>query len=366
MLKPIEHKFKALFFRLLKSTLQKRSGDNKPLEATKIKTVIFFRPERIGDMVVTLPIVDGLKTFFPQIKVSVLASPKNLDLIKDDPRFDEIFLYTKDPRRDITELFRIRHRKFDCVIDTICDDSVTALFLSHFCAAGKPIIGVGKEKYKEYYNFSYANRTGHIIDNSLKLLEAFGISSEELSGFAAPYLSTTVQNNAEVFVNSFSKNGSRPVRVGYNLSSGAPTRVWPRDKCVKLISNILASFPESQVVLIAVPGDRAQALSISNQFAKDVQVVPDNLGISEVSAIIKYLDVLVTPDTSLVHIARANRVPVVGLYSKNSKNFGLWHPYAMIENAVTSQSDDNIFDITVDQVMDKLLPTIISGMGIKR
>jgi len=40
----------------------------------------------------------------------------------------------------------------------ICDDSVTALFMSQFLAPGKPRIGVGKNKFRQYYDFNYDHR----------------------------------------------------------------------------------------------------------------------------------------------------------------------------------------------------------------
>ena len=94
-LKPLEHKFKAMFFKMLSPLLKKGKADFTPLDGRKIRKVLFLRPEKIGDMVISLPVFDGLHKFFPDIKISVLGSPKNFSLVKNDPRFDKIFLYRK-------------------------------------------------------------------------------------------------------------------------------------------------------------------------------------------------------------------------------------------------------------------------------
>jgi ADP-heptose:LPS heptosyltransferase len=331
-----------------------------------MKHVIFFRPERFGDMLVTLPIVDGLKKHYPHLKVSLLASPKNLELIKDDPRFDKVFLYTKSAWRDLNELFKIRSMKFDCVIDTICDDSVTALFLANFCAAGAPVVGVGKDKYKEYYSFNFDNRAGHIIDNSIKLLKSFDIEPSSVSPYAEPHLNHGASPAVSNFVNSLGSRLKNFTKAGLNLSSGAPTRVWQKEKWIKLIKNLQTLMPEVQFVLITVPKEREFGESIKREFESRIEFVPDNLGIIEVAAIIKRLDILISPDTSLVHIARAMQVPVVGLYSRNAKNFNLWHPYGQREFAVNAKSNDDIFDITVEQVQEKFQMLIDSRQAVRR
>ena len=52
------------------------------------------------------------------------------------------------------------------------------------------------------------------------------------------------------------------------------------------------------------------------------------------------------------------KVQVVGLYSRYMKNFLLWRPYGQETGAVVSGCDDNIFDITVDQVYDTFVELV--------
>lgn len=360
-LKPIEHKFKSLFFRVFKSFLKKGEKEFQPLNGNKIKKILFLRPEKIGDMVISLPVFDGLKQYYPHIKISILGSPKNYNIIKDDPRFENIFLYKKNLVHDIKELLKMRGDNFDAVVDMICDDSVTALFLSQLCAPGKPRIGVGKVKFREYYDFNYdhrMNNKGHIIENTLKLLEAFNIDSNSVDSYAAPYLKNEDKEKAASFINQLTNNNSNILKIGYNLSAGSPTRIWGEQKAVRLIERILNSYPESLIILFTVPPERQRALELQQRLDGKVKLIPNNLSLTQAAAIIKYLDILITPDTSLVHIARAFKVPVVGLYSRFMKNFLLWRPYGQQVGAVVSQNDDNIFDISVEQVYEAFIQVI--------
>jgi ADP-heptose:LPS heptosyltransferase len=83
----------------------------------------------------------------------------------------------------------------------------------------------------------------------------------------------------------------------------------------------------------------------------NVHLVPPGMSLMDASALLSRLDVLVTPDTSLVHIGRSFKVPVVALYSSYPKNINRWKPYGQEVGPVISKHIDNIYDITVDQIM---------------
>ncbi len=360
-LKPLEHKFKAFFFSSFKRLLKKGQKDFKPLDGNAIRKVLFLRPEKIGDMVISLPVFDGLKQRFPHIKVAILGSPTNYAIIKDDPRFDRIHIYRKNPLRVIQVVLEMRRGKYDCVVDMIGNDSVTALFLSQLCARGKPRIGVGKVKYRDYYDYNYDHRlgnTGHIIENTLKILDAFDIDSNRVECYALPYIKPEEESMASDYFNSITNGNRRLFRVGYNLSAGSPTRIWAEEKAVSLLKKILAYDPDHRIILFSTPSERSRAERLKEKVGADVELVPDRMNLTQAAAIIRHLDVLITPDTSLVHVARSMKVQVVGLYSRYQKNFLLWRPYGQETGAVVSGCDGNIFDITVDQVYDTFVDLV--------
>ncbi len=366
-LKPLEHKIKAGAFALARPWLKRPQREFRPLRGENISRVLFLRPEKIGDMVISFPVFDGLKERYPHIAISILASPRNQAIIKHDPRFEHIYLYRKNLWQDIQTVREIRRQRFDCVVDMICDDSVTALFLSQLCAPRKPRIGVGKLKYREFYDYNYDHRmgnTGHIIENTLKLLDAFGIDSSKVSGYAPPFIDAVSNTRMEQFAKSLRDDASTML-VGYNLSAGSPTRLWAAEKSEELVRRILGSQANLKVVLFTTPDERQRGDQLAVKFNSGVVQVPAGLSLIEASALISSLDIMVTPDTSLAHIARSFKVPVVGLYSRFMKNFLLWRPFGQEVGAVVSGNDDNIFDITVDQVYSAYQQVVEQGKLVR-
>ncbi len=355
MLKKLEHRIKAAVFALCRLALKKGRRDRPPLDPSRINTVLFLRPEKIGDMVISLRTFDALRRRFPHIRISLLASPRNQSLIKKDPRFEEVFLYRKRLIRDVRTLLAIRRKKFDCVLDMIDDDSVTTLFYSQLAGRDAIRIGIGKERHRTYYDYNHVHADGigrHIVENTLKLLEPFGIDGDPEPRFSAPYVSEADSRAADEFL-SISDPGGK-LTIGFNLSAGMPNRIWPGDRAEALVDRLLQWRPDIRIVIVVAPGDRERGERLLERSAERTTLVPDGLNLSQVSALIARFGLLISPDTSLIHIARSFDVPVVGLYNRAGKNFRRWQPYCQPDGAVVGEHIDTIYDIEPERVLEQV------------
>lgn len=381
-LKSLEHGFKKTVFFLFQIFLRKGMSDLTHIDPSKIRRVLFIRPEKLGDMIISLPVFYNLKTLYPHLELYTICSPRNVAIIRDDKRLTGNFLYTKNTWRDFQTIRQIRRLKFDAVVDMICDDSVTSLFLTQFSSPTAYRIGIGKKWHRPYYDFNYVCRTGrglgtklpqpasgntggendkgHVIDTTLKLLTAFGISTDKLETYVPPAVSPADYEKTDRFLSSLHGSGAGSY-IGLNISAGRPSRVWAENKNIELVRRLLNEYPNCCIVVSSDPHEREKAVAIASNFPERVFPVPENLNLLEISAIISRMKILITPDTSLVHIARAFKVPVVGLYTRFGKNFEMWKPYGQDNGAVISNNDYNIFDISVDDVYNTAVKLMMMG-----
>ncbi len=352
LMKSLEHGIKRIFFGLSRVYLKKGRVGFSTIDPLTIKRVLFIRPEKLGDMIISLPVFYNLKRLYPHLDLYTISSPRNIAVVRDDENITRNFLYVKKPLRDIGMLREVRRLKIDAVVDMVCDDSVTALFLTQYSSRSAWRIGLGKGRHRRYYDFNYDYRTedgAHVIDSTLKLLTAFGIDTDRAEKHVPPTIAESSYRAADRFVASL--NGDAPGGIiGINISAGRPTRVWPEEKTIELVHRLLDAYPACRIVISADPKEHGRAVLLARRFGSRVDPLPPGLGLLEVAAIISRMKMLVTPDTSLVHIARSMRVPVVGLYTRFQKNFRLWRPYGQTTGAVISRNDYNIFDIEVEDV----------------
>ena len=352
--KPVELWFKRMFFGACRPFFRRGGRSLNTFDPSTVRKVLFIRPERIGDMVVSLPAFQALRARFPQMHLALLTSPRSVNIVRNDPRLDAVYLYRKN-LSDISVLRCIRAAKYDVVIDMIHNDSVTALVYSQLAAPGAFRFGVGKKQHAEFYDYNAraedVNKE-HIIDVTLRLLVPFGIEENETNGFAPPHLRDDSIVEAAKFLSGLRKDHARPL-VGVNLSAGQPNRIWPTEKFAELVRRLIDSETKPYVVVTFDPADRPRGEQVVAGLPDSAALVPSGLDLIDVSAIISKLDLLITPDTSLVHIARSFLVPVVGLYNGAYRNLYLWQPYRQVEGVVVSPHIDLIADITVDEVFDR-------------
>ncbi len=87
------------------------SKKERNFDIKDVRTVLFFRYDRIGDMVITTPVFRELKLFFPAINISVLASKINQSVLTDNPYIDNVYLNNKNRFiNDLKTLFILRKK----------------------------------------------------------------------------------------------------------------------------------------------------------------------------------------------------------------------------------------------------------------
>ncbi|MBN2226474.1 MAG: glycosyltransferase family 9 protein [candidate division Zixibacteria bacterium] len=362
-LKPLEFRIKAAFFALFRVFLKKGRAGLTPLDGSRLRSVLFLRPDRLGDTICSFPLIDEVKRRFPQVKIGILASDRNIALIRNDPRFDKIFIYRRSIFKDIKEVGAIRKEKFGCVVDLLGDDSVTTLFLSQLCSVGRVRIGVGKKRFARYYDYNhdFTGSHDHIITINLQLLKAFALDPAVPDGFAPPFIPDTAMQRAKDFLDSLPDTGG--VTIGINLSVRLPNRIWGYAKSKKLVEMIREKYPNSKIIILTSPPDRHKGDELQQPFADGVYQVPERLSIIEASAVIANLDLLITADTAVVHIARSFRVPVVGMYPEFSGVYRQWRPYGQEYGLVLSPGGDDIFNITPGQAF-AAFETALAATGL--
>jgi len=120
----------------------------------------------------------------------------------------------------------------------------------------------------------------------------------------------TVSNNfSSLKKNNSAKDGNCSL-VGIQLSTSLNSKNWDTSHLTKLIENVLDDSELYPLILIA-PTEEERALSreINTKFDNKLVIVESDF--LALSSVLRGLDVLVTPDTSVKHLADLNGVKIV-------------------------------------------------------
>jgi ADP-heptose:LPS heptosyltransferase len=201
----------------------------------------------------------------------------------------------------------------------------------------------------------------HVTDRLRRIPEAIGIPFAPGDVTPSMDLGATETHDVRLQIESL----RRKVRsiIAVNVSAGDPSRYWQEEKWVQLLEGIAGLNPGVGFVLLAAPGEEDRASTIGRHLPPLTMLQPGRCGFHHFAAFIAQSDLLISPDTSAIHIASAFRVPILGLYPSVEWNYQSWRP--LTGNAeVVRPAEGVVPDIPLSAVMDaftrlqKLLPAL--------
>ena len=322
---------------------------------TDSKKVLILKYDRIGDMIVTTPIFRELKKSYPGISISVLASNLNKDVIKYNPYVEKIYTnYKNNFFFDFAKLLILRWKKFDVCIELEHSVIPHAIFRLKIINP-KKIISIHKDgRYGvkgnelEIYDFLTKKEIGkHFGEIWLNTLSFFDIKNS--SNKYDIFLSSIEENRAK----TFSKSIKSKIKIGINLEGSFKEKQIRPDDLEKICVSIKQKFQEITIVILSHPNRRDKTKKMISQMdLEDVKISYDTKNILELAALINELDFIISPDTSIVHIASAFNKPILSIHENNQLSYSQWKPLSSISKTVFSQSKYGIIDYKVDEVID--------------
>lgn len=280
----------------------------------------------------------------------MLFGKSNINILKNDPVISKRWFYDKKIFNTIKLIRSLRREKYDLVIDLMDNPSATSTAFLLF-AGGR--INVGLEKENGFaYEISVPMRSKketHIVERLGDLLRALecSIRDNELRLYYKP--GEDSQKHANEFFASYKQSGKQFCCV--NISAGAPSRFWGVDLYREFLSKAIITFPDIIFFIAAQPDDINTAKSISEGI-KGAYLIPVSESFDEFAAMVNETDIIVTPDTAVVHLGSALGKPMVVLFTTPAMAVN-WAPYGVKHRSVVSKND-SIRSNTPKEVIEAL------------
>jgi len=314
---------------------------SRPLDASAnfhSAKFLFIRQDRIGDVLVSTPLISLLKKTYPSATLDILLSENNYSVLEHEPLIRKRWLYEKNIVSIWTLIFNLRRERYDIVIDLMDNPSATSTLLLAL-AGGKWNIGLKKDNAYVYdVTVPLLSRKDvHIVDRLAELLRPLGIDVSSHSLRIRYNLASASKEFAEQFWTSHQLVGKAV--IGVNISSGNATRFWGIDRFRDFISLVTSKYPDAPVLVLYHPKDKYNAEKIAADSPR-TWFSPTTNSFDQFASFIQRLSVLVTPDTSAVHLAAAFTIPSVVLYVQSNKDLRIWEPYHTPTESLIADVDD--------------------------
>ena len=267
----------------------------------------------VGDTLWGTPAIKALKEADPGCNLGVLTNPAGGELLKGNPYIDELFIF----RRGFAGLFSLpallkglRRKNYDTALIFHASDRI--VWPICFFAGPSEIIGIrGENKGLDFILTRAVDPPGnaHGIEKRFMLLG--DMAPAEASRGISIYLDDKDRHAADGFLklHGFDKN---TLLVGLHPGAQKPYKCWPVKNFIEA-GNIISRRTGCRIIITGDSNERPWIEEMASRIKGAVSAA-GKTSLRQTAALIERMDLFITNDTGVMHIAAALKTPTVALF----------------------------------------------------
>lgn len=287
------------------------------------KSILVVVTRRIGDVLLTTPLIRSLRKAWPDAKIDILVFSGTEGVLAGNPDIDQIITVVQRPKKlEHLRLLKRLWRRYDIALSTLSSDRPTlyARVAGKYCAGE---VDAGNKHQWKRLLLSQSVQTDdvntHMVLMHLKLADLLGVP--RCYDVVAAW-----QPKHEVMVNELLSFDilSQPYVV-LHVHPMYVYKAWKREAWVEL-----AEWINSQGMRVVLTGGNseieiAKGQELAGLLSNNVVDVTGKLPLSGVAYLLSKARGYVGPDTVVTHMAAALGTPSVALFGpSNPIRWGPW------------------------------------------
>ncbi len=280
------------------------------------KKILVIRNDAIGDLTLTIPMLNTLKRTWPSCEIYVLVQPYTKDVLAGHPAVNGVIVDKKKigKVKGLSGFLKyvrfIKALQFDAVIHAVLNPYEACLC----AAAGIPIrIGDGKKLVESLFltrkvNLNFSDFMTHETVFLKQLLKGFRMPMQDSSDMDV-YVSQAAMARSEEILNGAGWTGES--LIGIHPATGGGNRAWTAQGYAELITMIETQTTYRCVLTGFGPKELSTIETILSETKGHPLVLYNQTSLEELKAVISRMAVIIGTDTGPTHLAAALKVPVV-------------------------------------------------------
>lgn len=321
--------------------------------------VLVVVTRRIGDVLLTTPLIRSVKRAWPHAAVDVLVFAGTEGILAGNPDVNDVITIGERPGfGEHVALAAKIWRRYDLALSVVPSDRPTVYaWLAAPRRAGL-VVDEPKQRWKKALLgrwVAFDDRDTHTVLMHLKLAEAIGIATcHEI------VLSTSAADTAEIVRRlPFAPDDPYVVFHAYPKFN---YKMWRREAWLELAAHVHARGFH----VVFTGGRDAEELAYVDSIARDLPHstnLAGKLTLAQTAGLLKGARAYVGPDTAVTHMAAASGIPVVALYGPtNPVKWGPWpHAYTQPVNPWRRLGTQCVNNVTLVQGTATCVPCFHEG-----
>ena len=302
-----------------------------------VKTILILREDnKIGDSIVASGLIKALER--AGYAVDVVTGKDNAFIYQAASFAGKVFSHSSKKSSVLKTAYRLRRQQYDLLLDF--GDDISA---SHYAFVSlinaKYTLGFNKEVFKRYnVNIPYAFYDRHVSERYKTVMQKLGLSAENYR------YEITIPDIVANAVTMFMAPLLPGKLIVINPFAACKTRLMSDHQLGYVIEKIKQVTPDAVIIIIGPPALmeslKLDARAIKSPFTSFLSA----------AAIVKQADLIITPDTSWVHLACSYQKPLIALYANAILEGGfinnkVWAPnYAQATQIITQEKNISSID----------------------
>jgi heptosyltransferase-2 len=293
------------------------------------KNILIVRTDRIGDVVLSLPMAWLVKKKYPDCKVAYFIRNYTASLIDGNPFIDEVIIADEADGKILfgKNLIKIKSKNFDT---SVVVNPTMKISLMMFLAGIKNRIGTGYRWYAFLFNkkvFEHRKHgEKHELEYNINLLKKIDVGIQDFSNEIKFHMQIDEVSSAKI--NSILdekgfESGNKIVII--HPGSGGSSVDLPKEKLIEL-TRMISNLNNVTIIITGSKSEFAECKEF--EISKSVINLAGQLDLSLLKALINKADLFISNSTGPMHIAAALGVHVIGFFPKIlSCSQKRWGPY---------------------------------------
>lgn len=289
------------------------------MRENSFKKILITRTDRIGDVLLSTPVIKALKKAFPQSYIAAMVRPYARDIVLGNPYLDEVIIYDKygaeQPFWNSIKFARaLRRKRFDSVLVL---HPTNRQHLVSFLAGIKKRVGFNlKFGFLLTDKIEHKKQEGqrHELEYTLDIVRSLGIEPEDKDLFMP------IRKDSEMYIEELlaREAAGRACEKMIALHPGAscPSKIWPPERFAQVAGKLAGEF-KVRVVVVAGPDDVDKGKNLISLMRCDCIDACGKTTVSQLASLLRRCCLFISNDSGPVHIAAAVGVPVVAIFGRS-------------------------------------------------
>ena len=268
----------------------------------------------LGDMIMATPAIINLAECNPEAKIDLLIFQKLSETpIINAPFVGRIHYCDFTPASIIKTVSKLNGIGYDLALHT-SGTSVFKMSLLMLAIRAKKRVGEYGSIKVPWYDLQRRRAEGeHRVLSNIALVETLCEKRAEIH--PRFFLKPASLDFAEDFMKRNGLNGKRVLAIHPGCNEKFANKRWEVEKYIELVKMVLEKIDDSAVLIIVGPQERKEGEAIRSAVPESLLVQSD---LQSVAALISKIDLMITNDSGLGHIASCFDTPTLTIFSKKS------------------------------------------------